>query len=203
MVTDKVQKTAILGGSFDPVHRAHLALARSALEAGMDQVLWVPAARPPHKTEKQVSDGAHRMAMLRLRLEDEPGMAIDDRELHREGLSYSVLTARELHEERPRDELHFIVGMDSLELLPTWYRIEELAHLVVFLVASRPGWSEELLESAREACPALRLKTFEAPVLLISSSEIRSAAAAGLSVREWTGDAVADYIEEQGLYRDR
>ncbi len=183
------------------MHRGHVALAEAVRdEAGLDLVVFLPAGRPPHKRERRLAPPQERLRMLELALEGRRGLVIDDRELGREGPSYSHDTMAEIRREHPDDELFFLVGMDSLELLPRWHRIDELARLCTFLVAARPGFDPELLERARRAAPALRLETLTTPTYDVSSSELRERLATGGEVGAMLDEQVLDHILARGLY---
>ena len=123
-----MKRIGILGGSFDPVHIGHVALAHDALhQAGLDQVLLIPARLQPFKQNRTPASGEDRMEMLRLALEDEPAIAPDSYELEQEGVSYTYLTLRAMQERfGPDAKLYFITGADSVLMLESWMNSEEL-----------------------------------------------------------------------------
>ena len=138
--------------------------------------------------------------MLEIALAGRPGLGLDDRELRRSGPSYSHDTMAEIRAEHPGDELYFLVGMDSLELLPRWHRIEDLARLCRFLVAARPGWDESLLDEARARCPSLQLEPVATPTWAVSSSGLRAALADRNAATDLLDPGVLAYIRARGLY---
>lgn len=204
----------IFGGTFDPIHYAHL---RTALEVqqqlGLAELRFVPAAVPPHRPQPLAS-AAQRLAMVKLAIAGQPGMGVDTRELDREGPSYMVDTLASLRAELGDVPLVLILGLDALLGLPAWHqwtRLIELAHLAVM---ERPGVAlperGELagLVQARRTAEVSRLAQEPAgalyfvPVsqLAISATDIRAQLAAGASPRFLLPDAVLDYIQGEGLY---
>lgn len=183
-------RIGILGGSFDPIHNGHLIVALLAREAlGLDRVLLVVSATQPLKA----SHGApapDRLRMVELAVEAMPGLEADGREVARGGPSYMVETLRELREEHPDAELVLLLGADAAAELPRWRgpaAIRQLATVAVFRRGAEP--------------PAGTDPAFEVPVIDISSTTIRSRAAAGLPIRGWVPDRVADYISGLALYQ--
>jgi nicotinate-nucleotide adenylyltransferase len=206
----------ILGGTFNPVHVAHLRLAEAAREAlGLARVCFVPACVPPLKTEGLAS-AEDRLEMVRLATASNAGFEVLDLELRRAGPSYSVDTLEALRSQYPRDSFWFLIGSDALRELELWQRPDELLKLTSLGVICRPGSEaplEELLPSrfraqfhagARglEHDSGNELRTIPFPALEISASEIRQRRASGHSIRYLVPDAVLDYIEKHGLYRE-
>lgn len=209
-------KLGILGGTFNPIHLAHLRLAEAAREAlGLERVLFVPAAQPPLK-HAGVAPAEDRLEMTRLATAGHPAFEVLDLELRRAGPSYTVDTIRELGAEFPGTRFWFIMGSDAVRELGHWHQTERLFELVNLAVASRPGSEaplEELLPEhfrplfrrtpaglAHESGTELRSIPF-AP-LEISASEIRRRCALGESIREWVPEAVVEYIERRKLYTE-
>lgn len=187
------------GGSFDPVHVGHVALAREvAGEMELDALRFLVARRPPHKPDRALTAGAHRAAMLELALAGEERLQVDRREFGREGPSYTVLSMEEVRAEEPDAELFFLIGADNLPDLPGWFRFADLARMVTFLVAERPG------EPAPDDALLGRIGARRVRVTArdVSSTEIRRRAAAGSGLEELVGAPVAAYIAREGLYRD-
>ncbi len=195
----------VLGGTFDPIHWGHLAIAEEAREAlGLARVLFVPAARPPHKAGIQVTRPEHRLAMLEAAVADNPAFAVSRLELDRPGPSYTVDTLETLGAEPAISGagLWFILSTEALSEFPTWRRpdrILELACLAVVPRAGRPelepSWIEEALPGS-----AARIRWLDGPAIDVSSSQIRARAAAGRSIRYLVPGAVAAYIAHHGLY---
>ena len=193
-------RVGVLGGTFDPVHRGHLALARAALdELGLDELLFVPAGRPWRKAGRIVAPAKHRLAMLRLALEDELAFRVETMEMDRPGPSYTSDTLEALRAARPDDELFFIAGEDALADLPNWVRPERILELATLAVARRAGVQQE----AGEGLPGLRERVvwLKMPLLAVSATEIRDRVSHGLPVDELVPSVVGVYIQEHGLYR--
>ncbi len=203
MVTEKSKhpRIGILGGSFDPVHVTHVDLASRARDAlGLDRVLLIPAARPPHKLHRRLSSDEDRLAMLELALEGKKGLEVDDRELRRGGISYTIDTVEDVLAQQPDAELYLIVGGDNLADLAGWRRFPDLARKVILVVFHRPG-SPPDIPGALRGTPGLTMEILEAPPSPVSSTDIRRRAAAGLSLEGLVPQAVASYVCQNGLYR--
>jgi len=207
-MTDRSEKIVLLGGSFDPVHHAHLICARAAAEAvGVDRIVLVPAAHPPHKTGT-VASGADRLAMLRLAVADDSLFEVDDVELRRGGTSYTYDTLAAILRERPCARLYWLVGADMLGDLPLWHRVDEVLEMAELLVMVRPPWDRSLdrtfagLEERLGAGTAARLRqnVVPTPLVDVSSTQTRRRVAAGLSIRYLVPDAVGEYIAHHRLY---
>ncbi len=211
----KPRKIGLFGGTFDPVHEGHLALARTALaDCGLDQVLFIPAARPPHK-QQPVASFSHRVAMLREALSGSRTMAVSLVEAEH-GTSYTIDTVRELKKQFRGQELFFLIGADSLVELHLWYCYEELLTQVRFIVAARPTVSLNQVMAAVAALPGdfvydARTRTWQrddgacihylADVRVeVSSSEVRRLLARGLPA-PMVPKRVRRYIEIHQLYR--
>jgi nicotinate-nucleotide adenylyltransferase len=199
-ILSAAQSFGLFGGSFDPPHAAHRALAAAALEQlALDELVWAPAGQPWQKSGRALQPADSRLAMLRLLTEDEPRFSIDERELHRAGPSYTVETLRELHAERPGARWWLVIGQDQYARLDTWHAWPEILALAGVAVAARDG------ETVRAApglagCPhALRI--LEMPALPHSATTVRRRAAAGLDVTALVGAPVARYIARHHLYR--
>jgi nicotinate-nucleotide adenylyltransferase len=192
----------ILGGTFDPIHHGHLAIAEDAREAlGLEQVLFVPAAAPPHKLGQAVSAPDHRLAMVRLAVAGNPAFAVSDIEVRRGGTSYTIDTLEALRADGLA-EPWLLLSSEALALLPTWReprRILELARLAVVPRAGSdplgPAWVEAAFPGAAD-----RVRFLPGPDLPISGSVVRRRARAGRSIRYLVPDAVAAYIAARRLY---
>ncbi|MFP4356148.1 MAG: nicotinate-nucleotide adenylyltransferase [Phycisphaerae bacterium] len=204
---------AWMGGTFDPIHCGHLILARHVAEtAGFDQVVFMPAAAPPHKPGP-AADGQGRLEMIRLAVADEPRLGVCDLELRRSGdaPSYTIDTVDELAGRFPDRKLTMVIGLDMLADLPNWHRADEVVQRIDFVVLARPGWqgqSDEMFETLTEAfgqetSRQLAESIIEAPLLEISSTDIRARRRRGLSIRFLVPDPVAEYIEDRNLYPHR
>jgi len=196
------RRLGVIGGTFDPIHLAHLVAAQEAAYArGLDEVLFVPAAEPPHKRGEPVTDVRHRLAMTRLAIADNPRFRLSTIETDRGGVSYTVDTLRALAAEG--DDLCFIVGMDSLADLPAWHDPAGILALAEIAAVFRSGWERFDVNQLVAKIPSAdgRIALVEMPALDISSTEIRRRVAASRPIRYFVPDAVAAYIDEHGLYR--
>ncbi len=204
-----VKRIGILGGSFDPVHMGHLVIAQDALERlELSELVFVPAAIPPHKQHMQQASPEDRLNMLRLATETDLRFSVSEAELRRGGVSYTIDTVRALSLERPDVEWVLVVGGDTLVDLHTWYKIDELLDLCKVASFLRPGAENDSLERIRGKIllPEARREELlrnvvEAHRVEISSTEIRMRVAEGLSIRYLVPQEVEMYIYEHGLYR--
>jgi nicotinate-nucleotide adenylyltransferase len=204
---DPELRTAMFGGTFDPVHNGHLGIARQVLRDGqVAQVLFVPAAVPPHKQQQPVSPGHHRLAMLRLAIDaaGPAGLAVSDCELRRRSVSYTIDTARDL-QGRLKHRLRLLLGMDSLVDLHKWRAARQLVCDFEFIVYRRPGIpmpTPLALTAHFGAKLAAKLGTavIDGPESALSASDVRHRAAAGKAVDGLVPAAVADYIIRHRLY---
>jgi nicotinate-nucleotide adenylyltransferase len=205
----------IFGGTFDPIHFGHLRTAFELLQAlRLTELRFMPAGNPPHR-DVTVASAEQRLAMVQAATQGQPGFVVDDREVRREGLSYSVDTMRTLRADFPDRSLCLIVGMDAFLGLPKWHQWRELLELAHLVVAHRPGWRApsmgplgELLvdrgtgrigdlHESRAGCIYIHAVT----QLEISSTELRKMIAAGRDPRYLMPDAVRAIIEETGCYK--
>lgn len=193
-------RIGLFGGSFDPPHLGHLALARQARDQlGLDELRWVPAGDPWQKFDRQLAPARHRLAMVRALTAGEPRMRVDDLETRRDGPSYTIDTVHALHAERPGATLVLVIGQDQYARLPTWHRWRELLDAVTLAVAARGGAQ---VQPPDELAPlAHRVEVLAMPPVAVSSTSARAAAAAGADLRALVGGAVARYIARHALYR--
>jgi nicotinate-nucleotide adenylyltransferase len=192
-----MRRSGLFGGSFDPVHSAHVALARLALdELALDEVRWIPAGRPWQKT-RRLTAASDREAMVRLAIEGEPRFVLDRIELRRTGVTYTLDTVRELDAAEADTEWVLILGQDQYATLHTWRDWRELVAKVTLAVANRPDVEPEVNPQIASE-PHL---TLTLPMMDISSTEIRRRIAAGEPIAGLVPDTVARYIERHGLYR--
>jgi nicotinate-nucleotide adenylyltransferase len=194
--TKKLKSIALYGGSFDPVHKAHLELARTALEnCDLESVIFVPAAQSPLKNSAALAEDSDRVEMLRLATTGEPRFDVDTCEIERGGTSYTVDTVKAYRAAHEGCRLYWIIGADQFELLAQWRSIEEIASMITFIVIRRPGHS--IFESSIKG---LRFVTIDAPLMPHSSTKIRASIAQGRSVVDLLPPAVEAFISSRGLY---
>jgi nicotinate-nucleotide adenylyltransferase len=185
------KKIGIFGGTFDPIHHAHLILARDALEAlDLEKVIFVPAAASPHKLDQKLAAPEVRLEMLRAAIEGVPGFACDPMELQRSSPSYAVETIEALRQREPDAELFYLVGEDNVSRLPTWHRFAELSQMVQFVVLARSGVETEH--------PYRTIRRH----LDISATDIRNRVATRRSIRYLVPPAVEKIIRDRQLYRE-
>jgi nicotinate-nucleotide adenylyltransferase len=198
------ERVGLFGGTFDPPHLGHLILASEAkAQLELTRLLWTVTPDPPHKQDQTITPLEHRLAMVKLAIEDNPAFEISDVELSRPGPHYTIDTIRLLAKQNPNAEIVPIIGGDSLNDLPTWHEPKEIlftAHWVG--VMRRPGEETNLKELEQEL-PGITSKIHyvDAPLLEIASSEIRHRVAAGKPFRYYLPEHVYEYIEKHHLYQ--
>jgi nicotinate-nucleotide adenylyltransferase len=202
-------REGILGGTFDPIHNAHLAVAQTCLDRlGLDRVLFVPARVPPHKSRRELTDGNVRLEMVKLAITGEPRFAVSDVELKREGPSYTVDTVRaEAERLGPGSEIVLIVGADQALELRTWHQAGELLELCRVVPVARPGFILARLDELKQGLPAVAVEEMKRAALDtrpmdVSSTDIRRLVREGKSISALVPPAVERFIRERGLYRD-
>ena len=211
-------KIGIFGGTFNPIHYAHLRIAEEVRErCALDRILFMPAKLPPHKEVDESVSFAHRLAMTEAAVGDNAAFAVSDLEARREGKSYSVHTLEILRRENPGDEYYFLMGMDSFAEIESWREYERLFSLAHIVVTSRPGAPDgdplTLLPVAMAdefcydyAAKKLRHKSGYSVVFLeetyldISSTKIRRLAGEKRSIRYLTPAVVEEYVNRHALY---
>lgn len=190
-------RIGVLGGTFDPIHRAHLAIADAARhQAGLDRVLFVVSAVPPHKRNEVHAPAEDRLALTRAAVTDIPGFEVCDIELRRPGPSYTVDTLRELRTLYPEADLFLIMGYDAALDLPRWREPRQILHLARLLILPRPNETYPPLHPD----VASRAKVLAFRPMALSSTEIREALKRGETPRDALPDAVLDLIRQKGLY---
>ena len=206
-MTAPVLAVGVFGGTFDPIHVAHLAVAEAARDAlGMERVLFVPNRQPPHKPDQRVTPAADRLAMVRAAIAGNPAFEVSTLEIDREGPSYTADTLASLRAERlaagQPDDLALILSVDALAGLATWHEPARVLELATLVVAPRDGYPDVGRDAIARLVPGAdaRLVVLDGPRMQLSASEIRARAAAGRSVRYLVPDAVAAYIGDHALY---
>lgn len=192
------RRIGILGGTFDPIHLGHLVLAEQAKERlKLDQVIFIPSASPPHKTNRKLSSAKDRFQMTRLALEENPSFSISDIELKRGGLSYTVDTLRELKKLYPNSEIYFLTGSDVLNEIQTWKDPEHIYKLVNVVIAKRPSFD------SFDPQNHFAKKSIIVPItgVDISSTQIRKRIEKGQSIKYLVPAKVEEYIRRKKLYQ--
>jgi nicotinate-nucleotide adenylyltransferase len=193
----------VLGGTFNPPHIGHIAVARAArAQLGLDRVLLMPANRNPFKETEPDPGPRHRLEMCRLAAAGEPGIEACGLEIERGGASFTVDTLRAIHASHPDAALTFILGADTATSVPSWREPAELVRLAELAVAARGGAARKQVENALAplAEAGLRVRFLEMPEVDVSASEVRRRIAAGEPIAGLVGAAVSGYIAEHGLY---
>jgi len=195
-------RIGVFGGTFDPVHLGHLILAEQCREQGrLDQVWFVPAARPPHKLQGELSPFAQRVEMLNLALAGQAAFRVEELERDRPGPGYTAVTLEELQQRHPEHEWFLVVGGDALRDLPGWYQPERIVARAELLVMPRPGVDLPPVEELpAKLGPAARVQVADVPLIGISSTELRQRIREGRSVRYLVPRAVEAYIRDKRLY---
>ena len=188
-------KLGIFGGSFDPIHLGHLLVAQAAVEElGLDRIFFVPAAQSPFKPETKPASDAVRLQLLRLALAGKTNCEIDDQEIRRGGISYTVDTLRDYTKRFPGAELFYLIGADNVAKLNAWRDPAELARLAEFVAIPRPGGEPAVFPAPFHG------RTLKGFPFAVSSSEIRARVKAGLTIEHLVPSAVAGAIHAAPIY---
>ena len=186
-------KIGLYGGTFDPIHHGHLILAREAMETlALDRVIFIPAARSPHKLDAAPAPDALRLKMVKLAISDEPKFEVDDCDLRRSAPSFAFDTVQKIRARFANDELFYFIGEDNARDLATWHRFSELEKLVQFVLLAR----------VESAAPLITNFSRIARHIDISATDIRSRVAKGASIRYLVPESVRSVIESERLYQN-
>jgi len=216
-----MRRVGVFGGTFDPVHYGHLRPAARAVAAlALDELVWVPAGRPPHKLDEERTPFAHRFAMLALATQDDERSVVSEIEAERPGPTYTYDTLVELRGRRPDARLYFLMGSDSFAQIATWHRWDELLALASLIVLRRPtAWGSELLARAPEPLRSRVVEVHAGAVAgadgggahrvflvdhepyAISSTAVRERVRDGAPLAELMPAAVGRYVAKHRLYR--
>ncbi|MCY7371698.1 MAG: nicotinate (nicotinamide) nucleotide adenylyltransferase [Polaromonas sp.] len=193
-------RIGVFGGAFDPPHNAHVALARAAIvEAGLDRLHVVPTGQAWHKA-RTLSPARHRLAMTRLAFDGVEQVVVDERELRREGPSYTIDTLEALQAEQPSCQLVLVLGCDQFDAFRQWHRWQAIAAIAIIYVAARAriDWSNSQFDDD----PELKGRVFwlTLPEMQVSATELRGLAAAGADISSQVPRSVARYISLHALY---
>lgn len=194
-------RLGVFGGSFDPPHRAHRALAETALaQLQLDRLLIVPTGQAWHKT-RNLSPAVHRVAMVQLAFADLPRVQIDTRELDRGGPSYTIDTLRALSSDNPGSALFLIIGQDQAAALSRWHEWREIVDMAMICVAGRADPESDASAFVPPQGVQARFRTLELPISAISATDIRQRVGAGLGIDPLVCAPVARYIVLHRLYQ--
>lgn len=201
------KRVGIIGGTFDPIHNGHLILAEySRLHFHLDEVLFIPAGNPPHKDGDGISPGRHRYNMTLLAISTNPHFRLSAMELEERDTTYTIHTIKRLQAKYPEVDFYFILGSDSFFDIHNWGSYKELVTLCDFIVLKRPDRDmDKELEIKVEKFNKSYNSSFhvlEAPLIEISSTDIRARVREGLSIKYLVPEGVESYIEKTGLYGD-
>ena len=195
----------VLGGTFDPIHRGHLALADAALaQLRLDEIIFMPAGEPWLKSGHPVTPASYRLAMVGLVVKDNPAFRVSSMEINRQGATYTVETLEALHDYYGQG-IHLIVGMDILDQFQKWKDPERILELCRLTVGKRAGWDNTAIHKFQEAFPKAvgKIDLLETELPDIGSTELRGRIAKGDRVKGEVATPVLDYIMKVGLYRER
>lgn len=198
-----MKKTGILGGTFDPVHYGHIALAKAALsQFGLDEVLFMTGGNPPHKREKKITPARQRHEMVSLALSGETKLKAFDYEVDKTTYSYTAQTLTELKRIYPGWEIYFIIGEDSLRDIFKWYKPDVVLANCILLVYPRDE-ETKLMSLIEYTLSKLKgdIRPIKAPLWNISSTNIRKLVCEGKKIDEFVPEKVKEYIMENGLYK--
>lgn len=191
-------RLGVFGGTFDPPHIGHLIVAQDAWQAlGLDRLIFVPAAAPPHKEGVRITPAPIRLEMVRAAVAGDPRFEVSELELRRAGPSYTVDTLRELRREHPGAELHFLMGVDQFEGFPGWREPDEIARLARLVVLTRGGGRP----GGGGGAPEYPHRLVEVTRIDLSATSIRARVAAGEPIRYLVPEGVTEIIGREGLYR--
>jgi nicotinate-nucleotide adenylyltransferase len=190
-----MQQIGLFGGSFDPVHLGHLLIAQAAIEElGLDRLFFIPAAQSPFKPENEPAAASSRLQLLRLALAGNTNCEIDEQEIRRGGISYTIETLRDYARRFPKAELFYLIGADNAAKLQEWHEANELARLAQFVVIPRPG------QAPVNFPPPFRGRMLKGFLFDVSSSQIRTRVMADLPIDHLVPPFVAEAIRNEKLY---
>ena len=201
-------RLGVFGGAFDPPHLAHVALVQAAIaQLSLDQVRVLPTGQAWHKS-RDLSGAAHRMAMTQLAFGPLPHVVVDEREMQRQGPSYTVDTLRELKAQFPQAQLYLLLGDDQRRSLSSWHQIDEIGRLAIICAAGRDAAVQAWSDSSTGSPPAAldpsfdaRIQTLTMPLMPHSATDIRALVATDRNIEGLVPPAVERYIHEHHLYR--
>lgn len=186
-------RIGLMGGTFDPIHLAHLVAASEVHGSlNLDQVIFIPAGMPWQKSDQQISPAKHRLEMVKLAIAGDSRFSSNDLEITRTGPTYTIDTVIELKNQNPSAEYFWITGTDVLEKMPTWHKFDQLKDLIKIVAVNRNGVSQ--------IDTGFSYTFVQIPQMQISATEIRNRVKSAKSIKYLVPDAVAEYISKTGLY---
>lgn len=198
-------KIGLFGGTFDPIHTAHIEMAQAFANAlHLDRVILMPTGMPPHKLKTRVASAEHRLAMCRAAVQDNPLFDVSDLEIRRKGASFTVDTLEQLHREMPGNEWYLITGADMFMTLGSWHRFDDIAKLAVLCSTPRPPIKERAMQQYAEELSARGAECRILPLIEsnVSSTAVRDRLNAGSPIDDLVPPTVAEYIAANQLYKD-
>ncbi|NBG88940.1 nicotinate-nucleotide adenylyltransferase [Isachenkonia alkalipeptolytica] len=201
-----MKKVGVIGGSFDPIHFGHLRIAQIALEEHhLEEILFIPSGNPPHKKTKDLSPAIDRLNMVKLAVDDNQNFTACDYEIYESGITYTILTIKELQKQYPKGTVFsFILGADAFLDMDSWRDLEEFLSIVELIVLSRSYYKtskvEEKIKHYQEQYPC-NIQTIYAKTLNISATSLRKLVKSGKSLRYLVPSEVDKYIYTRGLYK--
>jgi len=201
------QRILLFGGTFDPIHNGHLIICRTAAEKlNIEKIILIPSANPPHKQNSPITDAHHRMQMTKLAVQDDLLFEVSDCELQRQGLSYTLQTVRYFQDfYGSNTDLFWLIGADTINDLPGWYQITQLADACTITTAARPGFDLKITEALRNILTDIQIEKIRSNILAtflinISSTHIRQRIEKSLPIRYLLPESVERYIYQHRLY---
>ena len=196
-------RIGLFGGTFNPPHKGHIALAKRVLsEFSLDRLIFIPAGNPPHKTDKCITDKAHRFSMIKIAVQNLHDFPVSDFEINNEKPSYSYIAIEHFKKVYPDDEIFFIIGADSYRDFPKWKNYPDILSLCTFVVMNRNNDDlNRYYLKYRELCPGHKALFSEDFSYDLSSTELRDKLSAGEDCTELLPDGVYEYIVKNNLYR--
>ena len=203
-----IQRILLFGGTFDPIHNGHLIVSRAAAELlGVDRLILIPAAQPPHKSSTTLAPAEDRLRMAQLAVADDELIHACDCELNRPGPSFTLDTVNHMRSVfGPRAKLYWLIGADTIKELTTWYKITQIINECTIVTARRPGYTDADLASLQstfddQQISVIREHMLDTPTIDISATAIRRRIREGLSIRHLVPTPAHDYILTHDLYR--
>ncbi len=202
-MSNKVENIGILGGTLDPIHIGHLIIAQAALETlNLDKVFFMPSGYPPHKDKNSITDNFHRENMVKLSVENNDKFEFSDFEMRRLGIIYTADTLHLIRERKKDINIYFIMGADSLLAIETWHKPDEIFKLCTVVVADRDYSDKKVVEKIGylENKYKVKIEYIKAPMINVSSSDIRNFVKNNKSIRYLVDEKVERYIINNKLY---